>query len=380
MTVYCYIGNRGKTAGSYGISICRYDEAAGRLSLLRRVAPEINVGALFVNRKALYCTDEKPDLPGMRVGGGGQICAFAVDPASGELKEIGRQPSYGTMPAYAVPCGNRIALVNHATKDGHVTLSERDESGNFSVKVVFDESSLVLYQRSPDGSVGKALDIWKASGQGPIDVIQYGPHLHSVTASPSGKLFCVCDKGADQIYLFSAEGDRLTVAGSFKAEPGCAPRYSVFHPSRPFLFVNNEFQPYVSSFRYGEEGTLEEAGRICVLPQGVENPQRHGQSDLKISADGRYLYDMFRELDKIFVLKVNQRDGTLTCIQSFQSEGKKLRGCAISPDGRFLIVAACESGSVFSYPIKSDGTLAPAAESLSQTGAANLAFYRPLSD
>jgi 6-phosphogluconolactonase len=201
--------------------------------------------------------------------------------------------------------------------------------------------------------------------------------LHSVVASPSGKLFSVCDKGADRIYLFRIEENQLAVAGEFKTNPGYAPRYSAFHPTRPFLFVNNEFQPYLHTFRYDEDGKLEKAGCVQVLPEGVENPAKHGQSDILVSPDGKYLYDMFRHINMIFVFQIDHETGALTRIQSFQSEGKTLRSCHLSPDGRFMLVAADESQNVLTYPMNPDGTLGPAVQSLMQIGPAHLAFYRP---
>lgn len=380
MDTYCYVGNRekaGKTTNPLGITICRYDEAAGHLTVIENVALELNVGSLFIDRNVLYCTNERPELPYTRIGGGGQIFAFAIDSATGLLTELNHQPSFAPMPNYAVSSGDYVVLANHATRDSHVTISERDDSGKFRVKVLFDDSSLVLYPRRADGSIGEPLDIWKADGQGPIDGIQYGPHLHSVVVSPSGKLFSVCDKGSDHVYLFRVENDRLVIAGVFAADSGYAPRYSIFHPTKPFLFANNEFQPYLYSFRYGEEGKLEKVGCVRVLPEGVENPKSHGQSDLRVSPDGKYLYDMFRQINMIFVYSIDQETGELTCIQSFQSEGKNLRGCAISPEGRFLLVAADESRNVLSYPINPDGTLGPAAENLTLASPANLAFYQP---
>jgi len=384
METYCYVGNRTRkknmreaTAG-LGITICRYDEARGQLSVLENVAPDINVGSLFIDRNVLYCTDECPDLPGMRIGGGGQVYAFAIDQSTGLLKELNHQPSYASMPCYAISYGDYVLLTNHGTRQNHVTISERDESGKFRVKVLFDDSSLVLYKRQDNGSIGEPLDIWKAVGEGLLDDIQYSPHLHSVIFSPSGKLFSVCDKGTDHVYLFRVENDRLVMAGSSTVDPGSAPRYSVFHPTKPFLFVNSEFQPYIYSFLYHEDGKLEKISRIRVLPEDIENPTSFGQSDIRISQNGEYLYDIFRQVNMIFVFRIDQENGKLILIQSLQSEGKNLRSCALSPDGYFLLVAADESGEVLSYPIRSDGTLGSAVQKLTHGRPAALAFYRQI--
>jgi 6-phosphogluconolactonase len=142
--------------------------------------------------------------------------------------------------------------------------------------------------------------------------------------------------------------------------------------------VNNEFQPYIYSFRYDDGGKLEPAGCVGVLPEGVANPAKHGQSDMLVSPDGQYLYDMFRHIDMIFVFRIDQETGELTRMQALQSEGKVLRTCLLSPDGRFMLVAADGSQNVLTYPMNPDGTVGETpAHSLAQANPAHLAFYRP---
>jgi 6-phosphogluconolactonase len=379
MNTYCYIGNRvrkGGASSALGITICKYDEETGLLNEIGNVAPNINVGFMFIEGNNLYCTDERDNLKGMRSGGGGQVYSFAIDPATGWLKELNYKPSLASMPNYVVSNGNYLILTNHGTATGKVTLSDCDDAGNFYVKVLYDESSLVLYQRMPDGSIGKALDIWKAQGSGPLD-FQCSPHLHSVVVSPSKELYSVCDKGSDSIYTFRILNNRLAAVELFKSSPGFAPRYSVFHPTQPFLFVNNEFQPYIYTFHYSDEGKLENKACTRVLPESISNPLKHGQSDMLVSFDGKYLYVLFRQIDMIFVFTIDQVTGELDCIQSIESEGKNLRAFRFSPDGKFLSVAAVDSNNVLIYRVNPDGTLRKNPNILYVgTNPANLVFYK----
>ena len=379
MNTYCYIGNRVRKGGAskgLGITICMYDEVTGLLKEIGNVAPDINVGFMFIEGNNLYCTDERDNLKGMRSGGGGQIFSFAIDPLTGWLNELNNKPSLASMPNYVISNGDFLLLTNHGTSKGKVTLSGRDDTGNFYVKVIFDESSLVLYQRLADGSIGKALDIWKAQGNGPLD-FQCGPHLHSVVLSPSKKFYIVCDKGSDCIYTFSVSDNRLVLLDRFNTGPGFAPRYSVFHPTRPIVFVNNEFQPYIYTFCYSDEGKLENKSCTCVLPESISNPFKHGQSDMIVSLDGKYLYVLFRQIDMIFVFSIEQATGRLNYLQNIESEGKSLRALRFSPDGRFLLVAAADSGNVLIYRINSNGTLGenPNTRYIG-TNPASVVFYR----
>ena len=377
MQRYCYVGNRarmGISEAPLGITVCRYDEDTGRLTPLDTVAPELNAGSLFLDRQVLYSTDDRPTPPGRRAGQGGRIFAFTIDAGTGRLRELGCWSSYAPMANYAVSFDDYVVLANHGT-NGHITTAERDGDGAFHLRLIPDESSLVLYPRHADGSLGAPLDIWKAVGSGPIAHIQDGPHLHSVVLSPSGKLLAVCDKGADRVYLFRVENNRLQIVASCASDPGFAPRYSAFHPTKPFLFVNHEFQPYIDTFHYGEDGALTQAGRTAVLPEGIKAPDTHGQTDILVSTDGRTLYTLFRQINMILVFRIDGHSGALARIQALRSEGKNLRSCAIAPDGRFLLVAAADSGEVLSYPIDAHGTLGPSAARLEQVGPANLIFY-----
>lgn len=378
MNTYCYIGNRVRKGGAsrgLGITICKYNEKTGLLNEIGNVAPNINVGFMFIEGNNLYCTDERDNLIGMRSGGGGQIFSFAIDPVTGWLKELNYKPSLASMPNYVVSNKNYLILTNHGTSTGRITLSKCDDAGNFHVKVLYDESSLVLYQRLSDGSIGTALDIWKAQGDGPLD-FQCSPHLHSVVVSPSKKIYSVCDKGSDCIYTFRVLDNRLVVSDFFKTGLGFAPRYSIFHPTQPFLFVNNEFQPYIYTFQYSDEGKLENKSCTCVLPENISNPLKHGQSDMLVSFNGKYLYVLFRQIDMIFVFSINQVTGKLNCIQNIESEGKNLRAFRFSPDGKFLLVAAVDSRNVLIYRINPDGTLMKNPNmSYIGTNPANLVFY-----
>lgn len=74
------------------------------------------------------------------------------------------------------------------------------------------------------------------------------------------------------------------------------------------------------------------------------------QQDLKIDAEGRYLYSVFRGssngldsdgtreyvsgFEGVAVFEIDQRTGKLRTIQSLTPDCKWPRGCASSPDGR----------------------------------------------
>lgn len=375
MSSYVYIGNwclpSQISDEPKGIGLCRYMAESGALEYIKTVCPEVFVGAAFFDKKrsVLYVTDERANLPGMRQGGGGQILAFAADPDSGELCELSRCPSYGANPSYLVTDGGDYLLVaNHGTRS-NVTVTETDENGEIHIKTLFDESSIVLFPLEENGAVGKPCDIFRLSGEGP-GVFQLGPHAHCIEKSPLGNLYAVCDKGGDQLFMFTLDYLRrkivLCEGSPVHRSPGSAPRYCVFHPRLPYLYINKEYKTVVSVFKYDSDGQLEHINTVDSLPDDITPPVGASQSGICISNDGKYLYTLMRQVNAISVFEISETDGSLNMIQCMKNACDGPRHCAVSADGKYLVVAGFYGKEVVSYPIGEDGKLLPAAASVAQ--------------
>lgn len=99
---------------------------------------------------------------------------------------------------------------------------------------------------------------------------------------------------------------------------------------------------------------------------------------MAISADGKYIYNVINGngADAVSVFQVDQETGAIAQIQFLRVEGKWARGCALSPDGRFLIVSCLdEDGAVLSFRVQDDGTLAPTGFRASVPGGSYITFY-----
>lgn len=378
---YVFIGNWwAKGNPAKGIAICSYDDETGRLTCLKNVYEELFVGGTWLDEKrnVLYVTDERADYPGMRQGGGGQIVALSIEPETGNLNEINRVPSYGANPSYLTgdERSEFLLAVNHGTR-AVVTATETDDSGKVHIKTWHDESSVVLFPLGEDGSIGDPVDLFRLSGEGPQN-FQMSPHAHSVRRSPFWNLYAVCDKGGDQVYMFKIDYKRkklmLCHGSPYPRTPGSAPRYSVFHPTRPYLYINKEYKTCVSAFGYDEEGRLEMIGSFACLPDHIRPPEGASQSDICISKDGCFIYVLLRQVNVITVFKINEQNGGLIRIQTLENVCDGGRGCAISPDGRFLIAASL-SGDVSTYPVNSDGTLSGAVAAIRQPVPGTVTFF-----
>jgi len=373
-STFAYVGSwdRYKAPPGNGFGICRYDAKTGELMLLKSVFPEIAVGAACMNprRDVLYCTDECSTLPGKYIGGGGQVYAFAIDRVTGDLTEINHRPSYGSLPSMiAVDASGEYLVATHHTDRVPITTVVKDSSGKYEIVLEYDDSTTVLFPLEEDGSIGAPCDVYKHAGDGGPLPRQTHPQLHSVFMSPSGKLFAVCDKGNDEVVFFriNRQADKLEACGKgFKLIPGSSPRYSVFHPTRPYFFLNYEMKAVVSSFQYDDDGKLEPICTVNALPEDCEDNLAMKQSDIKIHPSGRYLYSMIRGISAVSVFEINEETGELRRTQTVAVDGTGPRGCTISPDGRFMLIAALDSREVLVWTIGADGTLSPTGMRISQ--------------
>jgi 6-phosphogluconolactonase (cycloisomerase 2 family) len=379
---YVYVGNwRATDQPTKGIAICDYNAETGRLTHLKNVFEEFCVGAAYLDKKhgVLYIADERADYPGMRQGGGGRVAVFSVNPQNGDLTEIGRKPSYGANPAFLVTDQEAkfLLVVNHGSR-AVVTQTETDGFGRIDIKILHDESSVVLFPIGHDGSIGDPCDLFRLTGEGPGS-FQLSPHAHSIRRSPLWDLYAVCDKGGDQIYMFKLDYGKKKIvlcAGSpYHRTPGSAPRYSAFHPALPYLYVNKEYKTVVSAFRYDREGRLTHVCTEDALPAHIAPPKGLSQSDICVGKSGRYLYTVLRQVNVITVFEIDVNTGRLTRIQVFENACADGRGCAISPDGRFLVVAASAGKEVVSYPIGKDGRISAAVSSLKQPIPGTITFF-----
>lgn len=90
--------------------------------------------------------------------------------------------------------------------------------------------------------------------------------------------------------------------------------------------------------------------------------------------NGRFLYDIVRNPDLVCVFRIDEADGAVTKIQSLPVDDKWPRGCAVSRDGRFLIVCGLQAGRIFVYSVGEDGRLTDTGISLEQCCAAYATF------
>jgi 6-phosphogluconolactonase len=370
--------NKGK-----GFGIFNYNIKTGDLELIKaNVYDYVSVGQTCLNskRNILYCVDER--MVHFEAGerrSGSLLYAFAINPKTGDLTQISRRPSLGSLPSYvAVDATGKYLIVTHHTGNTPINKTVKDASGKYSSVYEYDGVATILFRLNDDGSIGDACDAYMHTGSGP-DAQQTHPRVHSVVMSPSGNLFAVCDKGSDLLFFFriNRQTEKLEVCGGepYKSIIGSAPRYSVFHPTRPYFYMNHEIKPVISAFRYDESGKLQLIHVVDVLVEGTKFDRTTMSSDVRIHPSGKYLYNLIRGLNLISVFAVKESTGEIERIQTVALDGKGPRGCAVSPDGRFILIALLDEQKVVVWAIGEDGRVSPTGKSVTQPNPGNVTFF-----
>lgn len=364
--------DRYDTGTGNGYVVCRFDAATGALERVAAALSEVTVGATAVDRerKVIYCVDERADLPGNFRGGGGLVYAISFDPETGSLSEINRSPSFGSSPCHlTVDPAGEFLVVTHHTERTPVTHITKDENDHYRIKLVYDDATTVLFPINASGALGEPCDVFKHEGIGGPLARQTHPQLHSVTRSPLGNLYAICDKGNDKIQFFRINHAQRKLEAcpteAYRTVAGSSPRYSAFHPHQALMFVNHETKATVAALRYDMSGNAALVSIANALPEGhMDEPDNTKQSDLKLHPSGRFLYSLIRGTSSVSVFSVDDRTGALARQSTVQLDGLGPRGCAISPDGRFLLVACLSSSEVLAWQICKDGNLAPTGHKL----------------
>lgn len=381
---FAYVSSWSHGEKASGLSLYRYDEDSGALDFVKQFddRTEFAVSTIDRRRNILYILDESGDLPELRTGGGGRVFAFRIDPDSGDLEQISCKPTWCPNPSYVSMDmeGKYLVVSNHSGR-ATVTRLVRDGFGKMRGCVEFDDSVVDLFALNGDGSIGELLDAAKHEGSGPDPKFQTNPHPHCAVMSPCGKFFTVCDKGNDGVYMYriDREKGRLVLTGEpYRCPPGSRPRFAAYHPDQPWLYHNNEAGAKLSAYRYDGRGHLDNIGHFDIrTEENRDVPGKWEQQDLRMDREGKYLYSLTVAPAGVAVCRVEQEDGALTPIQNFPLGDDRPRACALSPDGRFLIVACMGSGRLVTLRVQGDGTLAETGTVTAHESAAFVTFYQP---
>lgn len=384
--LYLYVSQWGLHGGASGLGLFTFDPKTGHLEFVKQLDDRHSFGCSVIDyeKKLLYISNET-NLKEEVGYDTGRIYGYHLDPSTGDLEDFFRRETYCPFPDYiSFDPGHKYMIVPHHSWATGITTIERDATGRYVPMLRYMDSAIDLFSLNPDGSIRDLVDVRKHSFDKPQTDFEGKvtvPHPHCAVRSPSGKLYAVCDKGDCRLYLYTLDEqeEKLVLLNRFMTDvPLAEPRYCAFHPTLPYLFVNHEHAAHgeitVSALRYEEDGHLELVNKVNCLHEGWKG-HALGQG-FCISADGKYLYNQIQGANLMAVLEIDQQTGAVKVIQRVDAGNGRLRHCALSPDGRFLVVA-CLTGEILVYAIGSDGKLTPTEEGAFFKGSAYLTFCDP---
>ena len=342
-----YVGTY--TSGkSEGIYLYRLDRATGELKRAGSVKSE-NPSFLAIDpgRRFLYAVNEIPT---------GTVSSFRIDRKTGGLAFVNQQPSAG-----ADPC--------------HLTVDNRSKS---VLVANYTSGNVAVLPVQRDGALGAAVDVEQHEGSGPREQ-QKGPHAHCIKLDRSNRHAFATDLGTDKlmIYRFDSNTGRLEPAEQPSAtlHQGAGPRHFTFHPNGEYLYVINELDSSLTTFKYNAaQGTLTAFESVSTLPRDFSGTSYC--ADVHVSQSGRFLYGSNRGHDSIVVFAIDARTGRLNLVEHVSTEGKWPRNFAIDPAGRFLLVANQRTDNVVVFRIDAQtGRLTPTGHSAEIPAPACVQFF-----
>lgn len=284
------------------------------------------------------------------------------------------------------PKTNQMTLINQVK-----TLGEEPTHSSLSA----DERYLFVANYGVHADPGGSLAVLPINAEGQLQPVtqmsthpasqvnperQMSAHVHSVVSSPDGKFVYASDLGADKVFVYqydpAANADHPLVAAdpAFVALPaGSGPRHLLFSKDGKHAYLTTEMSAQVFVFDY-DKGRLKQR-QALELAHGMP-AQNRAAGALHASQDGKFLYVSNRgKANEILVLAINPSNGELTEIQRRSVDGDHPREFALSPNGKFLLIANQMSNAIVVLERDPEtGTLGKTVQTLEMDAPSDLKF------
>ena len=320
-----FVGTYTEGGNSKGIYTYRFNQENGTFELLSSAtAANPSFLTLSPDGKHLYAVSEYND---------GRQGAYSFD-VSQDKEHLSYPVFQSTVPkesskeelkqAGADPC--------HIVTDGNYVITANYTGGDISVFPLDAEGKLKA-ETQHIGFVGKT----------PKRVA----HIHCIIPTPDKKYILATDLGNDRVYRFRynkktrKNAEALTAQRvAYEVSDGQGPRHLTFSKDGRFAYLIGELGGECVVLGY-HKGKLKEVQRLMADEGGGR-----GSADIHISPDGRFLYTSHRlKKDGIAIFAIDPEKGTLTKV-GYQLTGIHPRNFAITPNGKFLLVACRDDNKI----------------------------------
>ena len=254
--------------------------------------------------------------------------------AVNEVGEYAGKPGGGVSAFKIEEKGNLRFLNEQATLGADPCYLTIDRQKKNLLVANYTGGSVTVLPIRSDGTLNVATDVKQHEGSGPKEQ-QKGPHAHCVILDRSERYAFVADLGIDKIMIYrfdSSKGKLLPNNQPFaELKAGAGPRHLTFHPNGKFLYAINELDSTISAFAYNERnGTLTHIETLSTLPGDFSGVSYC--ADVHISSSGKFLYGSNRGHNSIVVFEIDQLSGKLKLVEHVSTQGDWPRNFVIYSD------------------------------------------------
>jgi 6-phosphogluconolactonase len=318
----CNMGEKTFIASSYSgdgaadVLLCRLT-GNGSIEKLSDITVGDNPSYFTSGRGGLIYLVNEVDTFDMKAGGG--ITTLRYDKKSKSLGKISSINQGG-----GGPC--------------HITVST---DGKFLITANYGSGSVSVVKLNGEGIPEKV-----------TDVIFYGEksHPHMTIHNPRLHTYYVSDLGLDRVHQLKLDTTLGLLMNAdiayFDCEPGSGPRHMAIDRSSANLYVINELNSTASVFNILSD-TVTAKQTVSTLPPGYT--EKSFGADIHLSRSGKKLYGSNRGHNSIVTFRVGV-DGTLSEPSNRNCGGNWPRNFALSPSGKFFLVANQRSNEISVIP------------------------------
>lgn len=346
LAVGTYTKKEGHVDGkAKGIYIIKQNIKTGALSITDSIEGPINPSYLVIHptNKNIYAVNEIASATEKNIG---VVSAFHLDPKNNKYKLVNKVSSHGDAPCHISfdPTNQYVLIANYM--------------GTVSASPI-----------NADNGLGESTDVMTYESAGYLSPRQESPHPHISMVAPDGESILVADLGTNAILHHSFQEGKLNIIASTEMEPLAGPRHMASINNIPIVYVLNELSNSIEVLKWIEASSpMERIQSISTLPENTENSDINS-SAIHIHPNEKYLYAANRssaklEDNSIAVFKIEIPSGKLSLIQTVKTDGDTPRDFAISPDGRFMLVAHQNSDNIKTFEILEDGRIVNTGQSL----------------
>ena len=358
-TVWLYIGTytpppAGSGGNGAGIYLCQLNLSNGNLNVLRLVAPGLPATATNASTGSPSTLAIDPGGNLLYAGNEifsphGSVSAYRINRMTGDLTLLNAVPAVGAPAHVSVDKFRRYLFAAEYV------------GATFEVFPILANGSLgpAVFQQKDLGNVDTSFTQKPATSAPPGSFAfsaHEGPdgHPHQMDADPSNQWVVGSDAGQDRIYVWKltlGATPPLTPAAIpfVNTPPGDGPRHFAFHPNGVWMYSIQEEGDTIIFWRFNPAtGSLTNTQQVSSLPPGFVGTVF--TSEIRVSADGRFVYGVNRLSDTICVFRIG-RDGSLTQVSHASTLGDYPRVITIDPSGQFMVSLNQRADNVTTFRI-----------------------------